>query len=83
MCLQELMIQRDSIYVQLLNQINDDSANLMVLADNMAECATNMQGQGYLTFIAARENFLREVSRLREEYSSLVTPNLLYTSTRQ
>jgi superoxide dismutase len=81
MCLQELMRQRDSIHAQLLTQINNDSAMLMVLADNMAECATNMQGQGYTAFITARETFLCEVARLREEYSRLVTPNLLYTST--
>ena len=42
-----------------------DTQNLKDLAENMAECATNIQGQGYASFIASRENFLSELEKFR------------------
>ena len=50
---------------QLAEEVSKDTQNLKDLAENMAECATNIQGQGYASFIASRENFLSELEKFR------------------
>lgn len=74
MGLQELRAKQEQLQNQMLKQIKEDSILLRVLADNMAECATNIQGQGYATFLQARENFLTELDRLYDDYCFLVCP---------
>jgi len=34
----------------------------------MAECATNIKGQGYSAFINSRENFLEKIDRICRFY---------------
>lgn len=59
----QLQLQKD-----MLKQIREDSLLVKRLADNMAECATNIHGQGYSAFLDARETFLSELDKLYEEY---------------
>jgi hypothetical protein len=67
--LENLKTQRNDINAQFLKTMCNDSKNLKILADNMAEAATNIQGQGYGAFVNAREAFLTEVDRILEDYS--------------
>lgn len=72
MGIQELKNQRDNINNQILAYMKEDAVLLKTLADNMAECATNMQGQGLPAFVNARESFLSEVDRIQKDYSFYV-----------
>jgi superoxide dismutase len=83
MFLQDLIKQQNTLHAKIVDQIENDTQTLQTLADNMAECASNMQGQGYSSFINARENFLSELQRIKGNYLSFVNTSLLYTSTRQ
>lgn len=74
MCLQELMKKRYDIHNQLVLQVHKDTDELAQMAENMAECATNIKGQGYISFIQARDNFMKQLNKFRENYSSLCTP---------
>ena len=69
MGIESLKKQRDGINEQILAHMKQDASLLKVLADNMAECATNIQGQGYGSFVIARETFLSEVDRIQKDYS--------------
>ena len=71
----ELKRQRDEITNKVLSQLHKDSNLLKVLGDNMAEAATNIQGQGYANFLNARETFLAELTRIQIDYSSFLCPN--------
>ena len=83
MYLQELLKHKDALHAQIVKQIETDSDSLKTLADNMAECASNMNGQGYNSFIASRESFLSDLNRVKSNYLNFVNPSFLYTSTRQ
>ena len=61
--------QRDDINRQFLTKMYKDNVHMKILADNMAEAATNIQGQGYAAFVNARETFLNEMDRISDEYS--------------
>jgi hypothetical protein len=65
----ELKQQRDEIRNKVLSKLNDDKILLRVLADNMAEAATHIRGQGYTNFLNARETFLFEIDRIAKDYS--------------
>lgn len=67
--LEQLKQQRNDINIEFLKTMCRDSKNIKVLADNMAEAATNIQGQGYITFVTAREAFLDEMDRMLADYS--------------
>lgn len=69
MTVHELKHQRDLINTKILTYMKQDAVLLKSLADNMAECATNIQGQGYANFVNARETFLSEVDRIQKDYS--------------
>lgn len=66
---EHLRTQRDTINNQIIDKLYDDKIHIKLMADDMAEAATNIQGQGYLSFVNAREKFLSEVDRIVEEYS--------------
>lgn len=68
----ELKQQRDNINNSLLKKLLEDKILIRTLADNMAEAATNIQGQGYSVFLNSREIFLSEIDRMSSEYSSFV-----------
>ena len=74
-CLQNLIKQRSDILNNMILQLDRDTADLAVKAENMAECATNIKGQGYCSFITAREEFLNALTQFKRDYTSLVKPN--------
>lgn len=69
---EQLRTQRDMITNQIIDRLYEDKVHLKIMADNMAEAATNIQGQGYGAFVNARETFLSEVDRLVEEYTVFI-----------
>lgn len=69
---QQLRQQRDSINNLIIDQLEQDKVHLKIMADNMAEAATNIQGQGYGSFVNARETFLSEIDRIVEEYAVFI-----------
>ena len=72
--LNHLIKQRSDILVQMQEQVNMDVQSIQDKAEHMAECATCIQGQGYNTFIVARNEFLAELENFRSNYSTLVRP---------
>ena len=65
MCIENLIKQHDELNRQLATEVSRDTQRLKEMAETMAECATNIQGQGYSAFITSRENFLTELERFR------------------
>lgn len=80
MCLKQLIDQHDKLREQLLLQINRDASRLCDLADTMAECATNVQGQGYSAFINARKDFMDEIDKFKDACGKLLLPHPKYTT---
>jgi hypothetical protein len=68
--------QQASIREQLLSKLLNDNLKVKQLADDMAESATNIHGQGYSLFVHSREQFFSELDRLRDEYSLMISPDL-------
>lgn len=66
MCIENLLKQHEELRRQLSEEIGRDTQKLKQMAEDMAECATNIQGQGYVAFITSRENFLTELERFRQ-----------------
>jgi hypothetical protein len=66
---EQLRLQRDSINNHIIDKLHDDKIQLKIMADSMAEAATNIQGQGYAAFLSTRDTFLSEIDRIVEEYS--------------
>ena len=77
---QKLKTQRDTINNLIIDKLEQDKVHLKIMADNMAEAATNIQGQGYGSFVNARESFLSEIDRVVEEYSVFIcaSPSLRF-----
>ena len=71
---QDLQEQQKIIRRKMRLKIIDDATRLKQLADDFAECATNIQGQGYMNFVRCREDFLCEIDRMSENYCALVWP---------
>lgn len=71
MCLVHLVEARNNIQNQICSYLMQELTNLMVIGENMAECATNIQGQGYSAFILSRDTFLKECGRLQDEIDQL------------
>ena len=72
--LNQLIKQRSDILTEMQKQVNRDIQTIQDKAEHMAECATCIQGQGYNTFIVARNEFLAELENFRSNYSTLVRP---------
>jgi hypothetical protein len=70
-----LMAHQDTIKKHLVFKINSDACLLRQLADDMAESATAIHGQGYSAFVNSRERFLSELTRVSDEYCMLVSPD--------
>jgi len=62
----------DQINEQLTVQMKEDLMNLKIMADEMIECATNIKGQGYCSFMASRERFFSSLEEMVNEYSYYV-----------
>ena len=71
MTITSLLKQKVSINDEIQQKMLTDKAEVIRLADAMAEAATNMQGQGYGEFIKARENFLETIRSMHEDYSQI------------
>lgn len=80
MKIHELQEQQKAIRKEMRHKIVDDSKRLKQLADDLAECATNIQGQGYMNFVRCREVFLAEIDRVSDEYCVLVCPEYIDSS---
>jgi hypothetical protein len=69
--LQQLVAQRNLIYGEIIDYISTELLNIMTAGENMAECATNIQGHGYFAFISSREQFLEKTRNLQQELETL------------
>lgn len=73
MCLQHLIEAREELQHKICQHLIDQLRNLTLAGENMAECATNIQGHGYSSFILARDFFMEQTRNLREEIEQLNT----------
>ena len=64
--IKDLQEQHKNIRREMRRKIADDTIRLKKLADQLAESATNIQGQGYMEFVRSREVFLSEIDKLSE-----------------
>ena len=71
MTITNLLKQKVTINDEIQQKMLRDKAEVIRLADAMAEAATNMQGQGYGAFINAREEFLETIRSMHEDYSQI------------
>jgi hypothetical protein len=69
--MEEVYENRKKIRQSLRNKVNDDADCLNVLVDELAERATNIQGQGLTLFLQTRKDFIFKVEELRSEYIAL------------
>ena len=65
--LDELLQQKEVINLAILKSLEERVLSIRTAAENMVECATNIKGQGYITFIQSRDDFLNRVEHLQEE----------------
>lgn len=73
MSLFHLIEARNDIQRRICDYLSNELSNLMAFGESMAECATNINGQGYALFIGARDTFLHECRRLQDEIDQLNT----------
>ena len=66
-----LLKQKSEINDAIANKMQQDTNELIRLADAMAEAATNVQGHGYSVFINAREEFLSTIHAMNKDYSQI------------
>jgi hypothetical protein len=71
MNIEKLVSIREQYRALLFDKIKSDRTLIRELAENMAECATNIHGQGYQAFIASREVFIDTLNRFEKEYDAL------------
>lgn len=62
----ELIDQRKSINDKILGCLESDIVAVKIAAESMAECATDIKGQGYASFMQSREAFMDTVEKLHE-----------------
>lgn len=77
MKIQELQEQQKAMRKEMRRKVADDAIRLKQLADDLAECATSIQGQGYMNFVRCREVFLAEIDRMSDEYCTLACPEFI------
>lgn len=79
--MEEVYENRKKIKQSLRNKVNDDADCLNILVDELAERATNIQGQGLTLFLQTRKDFIFKVEELRSEYIALlgVDDNVYYS----
>jgi hypothetical protein len=75
MRLQELVQQRANLNCAILQELQDDIRNIKLLGENMVECATNIKGQGYSSFMAARETFISKIDDLHSQLEDCLIIN--------
>lgn len=57
----------------MTEKLESDTVLLVTLADEMAERATMFEGQGYKSFLDARENFVTTLHKLNSEYKEFMS----------
>ena len=67
MTLQEMIQKRQDITCDILKCLQKEVTEIKVSAEYMIECATNIKGQGYSTFISSRQDFLDRIDNLSSE----------------
>jgi Na+/phosphate symporter len=67
MSLQTLMQKRRDLNNDILNSLQQEVLEIKESAENMIECATNITGQGYPTFISARKDFLKKLDKFSQQ----------------
>ena len=71
------LIQRQNEFLNELHlQMCEDLKTIVSLAENMTECATNIKGQGYQSFIKSREEFIGSVNSFERDYRMLLCSKL-------
>lgn len=71
MSLYQLMNKRLITQQEICTYLQDSLYRIKILADNMAECATDIKGQGYTSFVSARSEFIDLVDRLHDELTDV------------
>lgn len=69
---QDLVSKQVELDAILTQKIHDDTEMIMQLADNLAESATMIQGQGYGVFVRAREQFFATLKEIGTNYAGLI-----------
>lgn len=72
MKLQELIQQKDNLNYNMLNYLIEQITSIQISAENMTECATNIKGQGYISFIDSRNLFLSKIDNIKDEIRSII-----------
>lgn len=63
----ELIEKRQNLNRDIFKCLLDDVSEIRCLAENMSECATDIKGQGFSTFIQARESFLYKIDVFQKQ----------------
>lgn len=75
MLLLDLVKQRQDLQCSILKELNNEVLTIKLAADYMVECATNIKGQGYSSFINAREEFLSRIDALQQQITASIDLN--------
>jgi hypothetical protein len=70
--LDKLLDVKQKLNNSILQCFKDDVKSIKIAAETMAECATNIKGHGYLSFINSRDEFFKKVDLLEEEITKNV-----------
>ena len=68
----DLIEQKKKINEQIVKKMYEDTELLKRLADDMAEAATSIQGQGYSRFIETRNLFFNTINKMHKDYTATV-----------
>lgn len=72
--MQTLIKERSEVLQRMQEQVKIDVQQIKCKAEHMVECATQISGHGYRSFIESREDFLKELNRFTEDYVALIIP---------
>jgi hypothetical protein len=70
--IEEVKIHKHRLIMSMRNKVNEDADCLSSLVDELAESASNPQGQGLILFLQTRTNFINKVEELRSQYINLL-----------
>jgi hypothetical protein len=67
MDLNQMLNARQQLNADIVNCLAEEVSQIRALADHMSECATNIKGQGYSTFVQARDDFMSKIDKFQEQ----------------
>ena len=73
--LDDINLYKEKLHSSCKDKVNQDADALIALIDELAERATNIQGQGLSMFMQTRQDFINKVEQLRNEYVILLSPD--------